>query len=97
MITVHLNDDEKRMLDGEQGRVRQVCMEYLVEMCRIAGAERLVDLDGTGDMHTPGLKMSDFYEITLDDLRELVSEGGRFRIPTFANKSPFPEQPPIHG
>jgi predicted aconitase len=72
-------------------------MEYLVEMCQIAGTDRLVDLDGTGDMHTPGLKMSDFYEITVDDLRQLVADGGHFKIPTFANKSPFPEQPPIHG
>lgn len=94
---VRLTDGEKRMLQGEAGRVEQVCMEYLVDMCEIAGAERLVDLDGTGDMHTPGLNLSEHFEITLDELRELVSRGGHFKIPTFANKSPFPEQPPIDG
>jgi predicted aconitase len=50
---VNLTDDEKRMLQGEDGVIPQVCMQYLVEMCQVAGAEKLVDLDGTGDMHTP--------------------------------------------
>ena len=47
MTNVKLTEEEKRMLEGEQGKVRQICMEYLVEMCEISGAERLVDLDGT--------------------------------------------------
>lgn len=97
MTNVKLTDEEKRMLNGERGKVRQVCMQYLVEMCEIAGAERLVDLDGTGDMHTPGIVMSPYYGITIDDLRELAEAGEHFKIPTFADKSPFPEQPPIHG
>jgi predicted aconitase len=97
MIEVILTDEEKRMLNGELGKVHQTCMEYLVEMCQIAGAERLIDLDGTGDFHTPGLTMSSYYKIEVEDLRNLVEAGGRFKIPTFANKSPFPEQPPIHG
>lgn len=97
MITVKLTDDEKRMLQGEAGKVPQICMEYLVEMCQISGAERLIDLDGTGDLHTPGLTMSPYYKIELEDLRELAESGGHFKIPTFANKSPFPEQPPIDG
>ena len=97
MTNVRLTDEEKRMLNGDCGHVRQVCMQYLVEMCEIAGAERLVDLDGTGDMHTPGIVMSPYYKITIDDLRELVAAKEQFKIPTFADKSPFPEQPPIHG
>ena len=92
-----LTDAEKRILQGEEGVVRQKCMEYLVEMCRIAGAERLVDLDGTGDMHTPGLALSQYYQITLDELRDFADRGGRFAIPTFADKAPFGEQAPIHG
>ena len=94
---VQLTDEEKRMLQGEDGRVRQICMQYLVEMCQIAGAERLVDLDGTGDMHSPGHQLSPFYSISLDELRELAESGAHFKIPTFADKSPFPEQPPMYG
>ena len=97
MITVKLTDEEKRMLQGEEGKVRRVCMEYLVEMAEAAGAERFVDLDGTGDMHSPGIKMSPYHEVTLEDLRELVAAGERFKVPTFADKSPFPEQPPVDG
>ena len=92
-----LTDEEKRILQGEEGIVKQKCMQYLVEMCRISGAERLVDLDGTGDMHTPGLGLSQHYIITVDELAEFADRGGKFAIPTFADKSPFPGQPPIHG
>lgn len=85
------------MLEGEAGPIRQVCMQYLVEMCKIAGAERLIDLDGTGDMHTPGNQMSPYYGFTLEQLKELVESGATFKIPTFADKPPFPEQPPVYG
>jgi len=92
-----LTDQEKRILQGEEGVVKQKCMDFLVEMCKIAGAERLVDLDGTGDMHTPGLNLSKHHEITVDELSEFANNGGRFAIPTFADKTPFPGVPPIHG
>ncbi|MDR1298790.1 MAG: aconitase X catalytic domain-containing protein [Oscillospiraceae bacterium] len=93
----YLTDGEQRILQGEEGVVKQKCMQYLVEMCRVAGAERLVDLDGTGDMHTPGLGLSQHYAITPEELAEFADKGGRFAIPTFADKSPFGMQPPIHG
>lgn len=92
-----LTDDEKRMLQGEMGVVSRKCMEYLVEECAVSGAERLVELDGTGDMHTPWTSMSPFYEFSLEELRELVDSGAKFKIPTFANKSPFPCPTPLHG
>jgi predicted aconitase len=95
--SVFLTDEEKRMLQGEQGIIPQVCMQYLVEMAEIAGAERLVDLDGTGDLHTPGNQLSPFYGFTLGDLEKLAASRAHFKIPTFANKSPFPEQAPVHG
>ena len=92
-----LTDAENRMLQGEEGPVKQKCMQFLVEMCRVAGAARLVDLDGTGDMHTPGLRLSQHIQISLDELAAFADSGGRFAIPTFANKAPFGEQPPVHG
>jgi predicted aconitase len=93
----NLTDEEKRILQGEEGVVKQTCMEYLVDICKVAGAERLVDLDGTGDMHSPGLGLSQHYVIKLEDLAEFADKGGRFAIPTFADKAPFGMQPPIHG
>jgi predicted aconitase len=94
---LQLTDDEKRMLQGEQGFVRRRCMEYLVELCEVSGAERLIDLDGTGDFHTPMTAMSQFYEFPIEELEKIVEEGEHFAIPTFANKSPFMMQPPVHG
>ena len=43
----------KRILDGAQGEIAQKCMQFLVAYGEAAGAERLVDLDGTVDLH-PG-------------------------------------------
>ena len=92
-----LTDEEKRMLQGEEGTVKQKCMEYLVELCRISGADKLVDLDGTCDMHTPGFNLNQYIGFTYDELADFVAKGGRFKVPTFANKSPFYEEAPLHG
>ena len=94
---VNLTDEEKRMLQGEEGHVKQVCMQQLVELCEISGAERLIDLDGTGDMHTPGIGGSKFYPFEYEELLELADQGVKFKIPTFANKAPMPVCPPVHG
>jgi len=94
---IKLKDDEKRILQGEEGRAAQVCMEYIIDMAEIAGAEDLVDLDGTGDFHTPGLALSPYFNVTLEDLKAADAAGQKFKIPSFANKSPFPEQVPVHG
>ena len=50
---IHLTDDEKRILDGRQGYLAARCMEFLVAYGEAAGAECLVDIDGTVDIH-PG-------------------------------------------
>jgi predicted aconitase len=94
---VTLSDDEKRMLQGENGPVAQKCMAYLVEECEVSGADHLIDLDGTGDFHTPWTSMSPHYEFSLEELRALVDSGAKFKIPTFANKAPFPCPTPFHG
>lgn len=94
---VHLTDEEKRMLQGEDGFVPQICMQYLVEVCEVSGAEKLIDLDGTGDFHTPTTSMSPFYEFPYEELKKIVDSGAHFKIPTFANKSPFTAVPPVHG
>ncbi len=94
---MYLTDDEKRMLQGECGHVAQLCMQFLVEDCETVGAERLIDLDGTGDFHTPMTSLVTNYQFPLEELRELVDSGATFKIPTFANKSPFPYMSPMHG
>jgi len=84
---VKLTDEEKRILDGEQGYLAQKCMEFLVAYGEAAGAERLVDIDGTADLH-PGMKSSWIpdYAITLEEIEEAAKRGEKFKVPTFANK-----------
>ena len=81
-----LNDDDKRILDGERGDIASRCMKFLVAYGEAAGAERLIDLDGNVDLH-PGAHWGGAeYIITPDEVRELVKRGERFKVPTFANK-----------
>jgi predicted aconitase len=66
-------------------------MKFLTKYGDAAGAERLIDIDGTVDLH-PG-KMSSWYPetaVTLEEIVELASRGEHFAVPTFANK---PESP----
>ena len=93
---MYLTDEEKKMLQGEEGLVRQKCMEQLVDLCEVSGADRLVDLDGTGDF-THGAGMSQGrYGYPIEALRELAESGAKFKIPTYSNKVPIP-QVPFHG
>ena len=84
-----LSDDEKRLLNGEEGFVRQRCMEYLVELATVSGAEKMVDLDGTADFHVPTTAMVPEYVFPFEELKKIVDEGAVFKIPTYANKAPF--------
>lgn len=94
---VFLTDAEKRILQGEEGHVPQLCMQFLVEMAQVSGAEKLIDLDGTGDFHSPQNALVPFYQFPFEELKALVESGAHFKIPTFANKSPFGELTPMHG
>ncbi|NLP36606.1 MAG: DUF521 domain-containing protein [Firmicutes bacterium] len=86
---MYLTDEEKRILDGEKGEIAQRSMSFLVEYGEAAGAERLIDIDGTVDVH-PLADWIPQYAVTLDEVRELVKKGERFKVPTFANKPVAP-------
>lgn len=84
-----LSNDEKRVLEGEYGDIAQRCMQFLVDYGEAAGAERLIDLDGTVVLH-PGANVVPQYSITPEEVLELAAKGERFKVPTFANKSVAP-------
>jgi len=54
-----------------------------------AGAERLVDLDGTVDLH-PGTHWVPDYIITPEEIDACAERGEKFKVPTFANKATAP-------
>ena len=86
---MELTDEEKGILDGKKGDVARKCMEFLVAYGETAGAERLVDIDGTVDLH-PGTFWDSSFVITPDEIAELAAKGEKFKVPTFANKATAP-------
>jgi predicted aconitase len=86
---MNLTDEEKRILEGERGEVARRCMRFLVDYGEVAGAEKLVDLDGTVDMH-PGPGWVGAYDVRREEIAELARKGERFKVPTFADKATAP-------
>lgn len=87
---MHLTDEEKRILDGEQGYIAQKCMKFLVAYGESAGAERLVNIDGTADIHPIGASWVPEYAITQDEIEECARKGEKFKVTTFGNKPVAP-------
>ena len=67
-----LTDDEKRILDGQQGEIAQRCMKFLIDYGEAAGAERMIDLDGTVDLHPSGYSWVPEYAVTREEITELA-------------------------
>jgi predicted aconitase len=86
---MYLNAEEKGILDGDRGEIAQKCMAFLVAYGEAAGAEKLVDLDGTVDLH-PGANWVADYAITPEEVEACAARGEKFKVPTFANKSVLP-------
>jgi predicted aconitase len=84
-----LTDEEKRMLNGEKGDIFRRCMEFLVYYGETAGAEKLIDLDGTVDLH-PGTFWSSEFMFAPSEIDEMADKGMKFKVPTFANKATAP-------
>lgn len=81
-----LNDQEKRILDGGDGYLAAKCMEFLVAYGEAAGAECLVDIDGTVDIHPGNPSWIPEYKITDEEIFEAAKKGEQFKVPTFSNK-----------
>ena len=86
---MQLTDEEKRILNGEQGEIAQKCMQFLDAYGEAAGAEKLVDVDGTVDLH-PGTHWVPDYIITPEEIDACAERGEKFKVPTFANKATAP-------
>jgi predicted aconitase len=86
---MNLTDDEKRILDGKKGEIAQRCMKFLVDYGETADAEKLIDLDGTVDLH-PGTSWVGAYEVKKEEIAELARKGERFKVPTFSDKATAP-------
>lgn len=78
---MYLTDEEKRMLDGQSGELTRQCMEILVTLGEINGAEKMMEVR---NVHSPGVS----YRVTGDaGLNYVVdaSKLGCFRVPITLN------------
>ena len=78
---MYLTDKEQGMLNGKEGPLVQKCMEILVALGEIYGAERMIEIN---NVHSPGVS----YRVAGDAGLEYVcdaSNQGNFRIPTTLN------------
>ena len=85
-----LNDEEKRILDGSQGEIAQRCMQFLAEYGEAAGAEKLVTLTGTVNLH-PGANFIGKHAISKEEIAALAKKGEKFKVPTFSDKATSPD------
>ncbi|NLA05275.1 MAG: DUF521 domain-containing protein [Firmicutes bacterium] len=78
---MYLTDEEKQMLDGQAGELARQCMEILVTLGEINGAEKMLKIRS---VHSPGVS----YRVTGDaGLNYVVdaSKLGTFRVPLTLN------------
>jgi len=76
-----LTDEEKRMLDGGEGKIIQKCMKVLVTLGDIYGAEKMLPIQ---NVHSPGVSYRVAGDAGLGYVKE-VSEGACFKVPTTLN------------
>lgn len=78
---MYLTEKEQNMLNGGEGKLVQKCMEVLVTLGDIYGAEKMLEIQ---NVHSPGVS----YRVAGDAGLEYVcdaSEQGRFCVPTTLN------------
>jgi len=78
---MYLTDEEKRMIDGEQGKIVQKCMKVLVTLGEIYGAERMLEIN---NVHSPGVSYRVAGDAGLSYVKD-ASLTGCFRVPTTLN------------
>ena len=80
---MYLTNEEEKILEGEFGYIAQKAMKFLIKYGEAAGAERLVDIDGTVS-YNPNVSWFPEIAVTHDELVELAAKGEKFKVPTFS-------------
>ncbi len=78
---MYLTDIEKEMLEGKQGKLVQKCMEILVTLGEIYGAEKMIEIN---NVHSPGVSYRVAGDAGLDYVKE-ASTQGKFAVPITLN------------
>lgn len=88
---MHLTEEEKAILKGKQGQVKQKAMQTLVKYGETFGAERLVPITRGHVVMPAG---ASFIPSQLEILDSLAGDGLKFAVPTSINPRPFEEAKP---
>lgn len=80
---MNLTQKEKIMLEGKEGQLKQKCMQILVTLGEIYGAENMIEIQ---NVHSPGVSYRVAGDAGLDYVKE-ASEKGTFAVPTTLNTS----------
>jgi predicted aconitase len=79
---LHLTQEERAMLAGDQGRAVQRAIEIVVALAKIYGATHLVPV---ASVQVAGVSYKNLGQAGLDFLREWADQGARVRVPTTLN------------
>jgi len=77
-----LEDRDRRVLRGRDGRARQLALEIVVEMAKAVGARQLIDIESA---HVDGCLA--IGQVSADFPELLAANGGRVAVPTTLNVS----------
>lgn len=77
-----LHDDDKRVLDGEEGEARRLAMEMLVALGKIYDAEKLIPIQSA---HVAGLSYRSHGDAGMHWIEETADSGARVSVPTTLN------------
>lgn len=79
---MYLTKEEERILNGEEGYVKQKALEIIVKVAEVLGAERLVKVD---KVHISGISYKNIGDAGLELIKDLYEAGGRFCVKTTLN------------
>ena len=83
---MHLNREEERVYDGEDGWAYQVAMKILVRLGELFGATRLIPIRSA---HISGVSYKTIGDAPVDFFEALVGAGGKAKVPSTVNPSSF--------
>jgi len=81
-MAMYLTEDEKRMLNGEEGEVVKQAMEILVALGNLYGADKLIPVKSA---HCAGLSLKSHGIAGMEWAEDMARKGGKVRIPTTMN------------
>ena len=78
---MNLTEKEQAMLDGKEGKPVQKCMEVLVTLGEIYGADHMIEIN---NVHSPGVSYRVAGDAGLEYVKDASEQGG-FCVPTTLN------------